>query len=65
MKSIHFNQVPDMRGKKTIPFTDMEAINFKEKYNARFDMKLAQQETDPFEDEIYDVWYDWEDMYDD
>lgn len=37
----------------------------KEKYNERFDMKLAQQESDPFEDEIYDIWYDWEKMYDD
>jgi hypothetical protein len=29
MKSIHFNQVPTMRGRLTMPFTDVMAINFK------------------------------------
>lgn len=30
-KSIHFNQVPNMRGKLTMPFTDVVAMNFKPK----------------------------------
>jgi hypothetical protein len=28
-KSIHFNQVPNMRGRLTMPFTDVTAENFK------------------------------------
>lgn len=44
MKSIHFNQVPDMRGKKTMPFTDVLAFNAKEKFNEQMDWILAERE---------------------
>jgi hypothetical protein len=77
MKSIHFNQVPDMRGKKTMKFTDVTVFNAREKLNERLDWKLAQMEIpelvwDPIYDmwnedyeDVYDTWYDWEKMYDD
>jgi hypothetical protein len=48
MKSIHFNQVPDMKGKKSMPFTDVTAFNAKEKLNEKFDLELAKQEVEEF-----------------
>lgn len=67
MKSIHFNQVPNMRGRKTMRFTDVTLFNAREKLNERFDARLAQFEIgdNPTIDPIYDRWYDWEEMYDD
>jgi hypothetical protein len=44
MKSIHFNQVPDMKGKKSMPFTDVVAFNAKEKLNEEFELKLVKEE---------------------
>lgn len=59
MKSIHFNQVPDMKGKKTMPFTDVVAFNAKEKLNEMLELKLAAEE-------IRDGDFDYEPMdYDD
>lgn len=35
MKSIHFNQVPTMNGKRTMRFTDVVAENFKQRELAK------------------------------
>lgn len=50
-KSIHFNQVPNMRGKLTMPFTDVHAINFKPKITK----KIHEREMmDWHKDDVYD-----------
>jgi hypothetical protein len=53
VKSIYFNQVPNMRGKKTMPFTDVEVFNPRERLNEAFERNqvalfLASAETDCF-----------------
>lgn len=48
-KSIHFNQVPDMRGKRTMRFTDVVAENLKPKELAR----IHRKEMAAWDDDIY------------
>lgn len=42
-KSIHFNQVPNMRGKLTMPFTDVVAENFRPKELSRIHRKEMRE----------------------
>lgn len=48
-KSIHFNQTPNMRGKLTMPFTDVMAENFRPKENDR----IHRQEMRDWEADVY------------
>lgn len=44
MKSIHFNQVPNMKGRKSMPFTDVIAENYKERERAKEAEKEMRRE---------------------
>lgn len=48
-KSIHFNQVPNMRGKLTMPFTDVVAENFRPKELGR----IHRQEMRDWQADVY------------
>lgn len=48
MKSIHFNQVPDMRGKLTMRFTDMTAVDLRPKEVSRIHRKEMADRDDPY-----------------
>lgn len=48
-KSIHFSQVPDMRGKVTMPFTDVTAENLRQKELAR----IHAGEMRDWEEDVY------------
>jgi hypothetical protein len=74
MKSVSWaRNVPNMKGKKSLLFSDDEIKNHREKLNEIFDWKLARDEIpelvsgtawDSNWDSVYDVWYDWETHYD-
>jgi hypothetical protein len=66
MKSVGWaRNVPNMRGKKSMLLSDDELRNHREKLNELFDWKLARDEIpELIWDPIYDVWYDWDEMYD-
>lgn len=57
MKSIHFTQVPTMRGKKTKRVTDLVAENFREKLeDERRKREIIEYQKSLSDDDIDAMW---------